>query len=230
MNRIRHNLKLFDAVRLDHFIGFEGFWEVPSTHQTAEKGSWVEGPGEDFFDALRRQFPSLPFIAEDLGDITPEVLELRDKYGLPGMRVLQFAFSDDPSSDIHKPHNYPENCVAFTGTHDNNTLAGWLCEKPGSSGRTKTQIVTERKRALKYIGRSLARAKRVHWEFIRIVMMSAASTVIFPMQDVLGLGKKARMNHPGEPYGNWEWRLLSSTLTPALSAHLREMTELYGRC
>jgi 4-alpha-glucanotransferase len=230
MNRIRHNLNLFDTVRLDHFRGFEGFWEVPSTHRTAEKGSWVEGPGEDFFDALGHHFPSLPFIAEDLGEITPEVLELRDKYGLPGMRVLQFAFSEDPSSDIHKPHNYSVNCVAFTGTHDNNTLTGWLCEKHGSSAGSNTRIAAERKRALEYIGKKCARAKRVHWEFIRIVMMSVASVVVFPMQDVVGLGKNARMNHPGKPYGNWEWRLLSKKLTNALSVHLREMSELYGRC
>lgn len=229
VRRIEHSLDLFDIVRLDHFRGFEGFWEVPSTHETAEKGSWVQGPGEDFFDTLREQFRSLPFIAEDLGEITPEVLELRDRFGLPGMRVFQFAFGDDPSSDIHKPHNYPKNCVAFTGTHDNNTLIGWLFERPGFSGRSKKEIVTERQRALSYIGRNRARTKGIHWDFIRTVMMSAASVVVFPLQDILGLGMEARMNHPGEPYGNWEWRFLSHKLTRALSECLLEMTNLYGR-
>jgi 4-alpha-glucanotransferase len=229
MRRIEHNLNLFDIVRIDHFRGFEGFWEVPSTHETAEKGSWVEGPGEDFFGALRERFRSLPFIAEDLGEITPEVLELRDNFGFPGMRVFQFAFGDDPSSDFHKPHNYTKNCVAFTGTHDNNTLVGWLFERHGFSGRSKKEIVMERKRALKYIGRNRARKKGIHWEFIRTVMMSAASFVIFPMQDILGLGREARMNRPGEPHGNWEWRLFSPKLTRALSEHLLDVTKLYGR-
>jgi 4-alpha-glucanotransferase len=229
IRRMERNLRLFDMVRLDHFRGFEGFWEVPSTHRTAEKGRWVAGPGEDFFYSLRDHFPALPFIAEDLGEITPGVLELRDKFGLSGMRVLQFAFGDDPSSEIHQPHNYPENCVAFTGTHDNNTLLGWLFERPGLSGRSRKEIAAERKRVLQYIGRKREGRAGIHWELISTVMESAACIVIFPLQDILGLGNKARMNHPGIPHGNWEWRLLPRQLNGSISAHLLEMTNLYRR-
>jgi 4-alpha-glucanotransferase len=229
MRRIEQNLRLFDMVRLDHFRGFEGFWEVPSTHLTAEKGRWVAGPGEGFFSVLRDHFPSLPFIAEDLGEITHGVVELRDKFGLPGMRVLQFAFSGDSSSEIHQPHNYPENCVAFTGTHDNNTLLGWLFERPDSSGRSRKEVATVRKRVLRYIGRKRAGTGGIHWKLISTMMESAACIVIIPLQDILGLGKEARMNRPGIPHGNWEWRLLPPQLNGSVSGHLLEMTNLYGR-
>lgn len=227
--RVAHNLRLFDWVRLDHFKGFVDYYEVSAGRRTAVKGAWVKGPREDLFHALLRQFPNLPFIAEDLGVITPEVHALRDRFGFPGMRVLQFAFGNDPLSEEYKPHSYIPNCVAYTGTHDNDTLMGWLYGRKDYSIRKPGEIESERRNAFHYLGVQDRKRKGIHWEFIRLLMMSVANLVIFPMQDLLGLGEEARMNRPATAKGNWEWRLLPGQLTPGMKRNLFEMTRVYGR-
>jgi 4-alpha-glucanotransferase len=229
LKRVSHNLKLFDFVRLDHFKGFADYWEVPAGETTAVNGRWVKGPGADFFNGLLKHLPYLPFIAEDLGVITAEVHQLRDRFGFPGMRVLQFAFGSDPLAEEYRPVSYIENCVAYTGTHDNDTLMGWLYGEKDYSTRNPDEIARERKNALSYLGGRSKRRKDIHWELIRLLMMSAASLVIIPMQDLLGLGGEARMNRPGKAEGNWEWRLTPGQLTSFLTRRLAEMTETYGR-
>ena len=229
VRRVGHNLKLFDIVRLDHFKGFVDFWEVPARNRTAIQGRWVQGPGEDFFNTLLKHFPYLPFIAEDLGVITAEVHELRDRFEFPGMRVLQFAFGTDPLADLYKPIHYIKNCVAYTGTHDNDTLVGWLYGSKGHSTRTRDEIRLEKDNVLRFLGRKGARRNNIHWEMIRLLMMSVANLTIFPMQDILGLGEEARMNRPATAHGNWEWRLLPEQLKPSLGRRLLQMTEIYGR-
>ncbi len=226
VRRVGHNLKLFDLVRLDHFKGFADYWEVPAGESTAVNGNWVKGPGADFFNTLLKHFPHLPFIAEDLGVIGAEVRELRNRFEFPGMRVLQFAFGKDPLADEYKPANYVQNCIAYTGTHDNDTLLGWLFGEKDYSTRTRDEIKKERRNALRYLGYP-AKRKEIHWEFIRLLMMSAANVVIIPVQDLLGLGGKARMNRPGMASGNWEWRLPMSVSFP--EKRLLELTSLYGR-
>lgn len=229
MKRITHNLKLFDFARLDHFRGFVDYWEVPAEEPNAIKGRWVKGPGEDFFHTLLKHFPSCPFIAEDLGVITTEVHEMRDRFEFPGMRVLQFAFGDDSPINPYKPINYIKNCVAYTGTHDNDTLIGWLYGSRDYSTRKPDEISMERENALRYLGYKGKKRRDIHWEFIRLLMMSVANLVIFPMQDLLGMGIEARMNRPAKAKGNWEWRLVSEQLKPSLRERLLEMTEIYGR-
>ena len=229
IDRIAHNLRLFDMVRLDHFRGFVDFWKVPAGESTAVNGTWMKGPREDFFTLLLNRFSSLPIVAEDLGEITQEVHSLRDRFQFPGMRVLQFGFSNAENSEYHRPYNYVENCVAYTGTHDNNTLIGWLKEDRSSHSNSRREIREERRRALAYVGNRSRQARDVHWDFIRTLMMSCARLVIIPIQDYLGLGEKCRMNHPSVPEGNWEWRLLSEELTSVLSERIRECTRIYGR-
>ena len=227
--RVAHNLRLLDWVRLDHFKGFVDYYEVSARRKTAVKGRWVKGPREDLFHSLLTQFPDLPFIAEDLGVITPEVHALRDRFGFPGMRVLQFAFGNDPLSEEYKPHSYIQNCVAYTGTHDNDTLTGWLYGRKDYSTRKPREIQLERRNAFRYVGIQDRKRKGIHWDFIRLLMMSVANLVIFPMQDLLGLGEGARMNRPATSKGNWGWRLLSEQLTPEVKRSLFEMTKNYGR-
>lgn len=216
---IGHNLKLFNIIRLDHFRGLVAYWEVPAGEETAINGRWVEVPVRDFFDKLLKRFPYLPIIAEDLGIITPDVREIVHLYGFPGMKLLLFAFGDDVATNPYVPHNHIENCVVYTGTHDNNTVNGWL------RGEARPE---DKKRLFQYMGRAVTE-ETVHWEFVRMAMMSVADTVIIPVQDILGLGEEARMNTPATVGGNWEWRLLSEQLTPALSARLSEITHIYGR-
>src|SRR3990170_2940987 len=229
IRRVAHNLMLFDIARLDHFRGFADYWEIPATEPNAIKGRWEKGPGDDFFNALQKYFPSLPFIAEDLGIITDEVHELRDRFGFPGMRILQFAFADDSPTHPYKPINYIENCAAYTGTHDNDTFIGWLYGSKDYSARKPEAVCRERENALRYLGYKGKERKDIHWEFIRLLMASRANLVMFPMQDLLGLGEEARMNRPGEAEGNWEWRLMPEQLSPSLRKKLSEMTEVYGR-
>jgi 4-alpha-glucanotransferase len=217
--RLEHNLTMYDILRLDHFRGFVAFWEVPVGETTAESGQWVKAPVEDFFKTLFRHFPSLNIIAEDLGEITPDVRETIMRFGLPGMRILMFAFNEDVATSIHAPHNYPEHCVVYTGTHDNNTVKGWFKTEAGAEGRRKLSA---------YVGREID-ARTVHLELIRLAMSSVAKMVIIAMQDVLGLGTKARMNFPGTCEGNWGWRLRAEQLTPALTKKLAAMARTYGR-
>lgn len=219
VRRIEHNLKLFDMLRIDHFRAFQACWEVDASEKMAINGKWVGVPGADFFEKLRTRFPSLPIIAEDLGTITPDVHALMDKFGFPGMRVLLFAFGDDLPNNPYIPHNHIPNCVVYTGTHDNNTVRGWFEIEAQNE---------ERERLFRYLGRKPT-AEDINWEMIRLAMMSVADKVIFPMQDILGLGAESRMNTPSTASGNWEWRLLPEHLTPALAGRLRATTAIYGR-
>ncbi len=225
IDRVRETLKLVDVLRLDHFRGFAACWEVPAEDDTAEHGRWAEVPGRELFAAIKNGLgiDELPVVAEDLGMITPDVHELRDELGFPGMRVLQFAFGGGPH-DMHLPHEYPRNVVACTGTHDNNTVVGWF-QHCGSEAATDDER-RERENCLRYLGVDGA---QINWDFIRAVQMSVADLAIVPVQDVLGLDASARMNTPGRAEGNWTWRLASGALTDALAARLREMTRTYGR-
>jgi 4-alpha-glucanotransferase len=219
IERVEAMLDMVDIVRLDHFRGFEKYWEIPAGSATAAHGRWVEGPGDNLFQALFQALGKLPFIAEDLGSITPEVHQLRDRWGFPGMRVLQFAFGDNSPENPHKPSNYIRNCVAYTGTHDNETTAGWFAAK------TKRRQA-ERKNALRYMGSD---GSDFVWEFIRMLLASVADTVIVPMQDVLELGADARMNIPATKGNNWRWRMRSDQLKPELAQRLREMSQISQR-
>lgn len=227
IERFRATHALVDIIRLDHFRGFEKYWEVPGTDVTAMNGRWVLGPGIEFFRAVQKALGTLPIIAEDLGIITPGVDALRDQLGFPGMRVLQFAFGSDPKADDYKPHNYPRDCVVYTGTHDNNTTIGWF---KGSTIEDTTLSKEEKERekqiALKYLGTD---GHEINWDFIRLALMSVAHTAIVPMQDILGLGSEARMNLPGTVEGNWCWRFVPDMLTEEIKDRLKELTTLYGR-
>jgi 4-alpha-glucanotransferase len=220
IERIRANLHLVDSLRLDHFRGFEAYWEVPAEEQTAENGRWVKGPGADFFEALeralRQDFGDLPLIAEDLGVITPEVEELRARFGLPGMKVLQFAFDGDADND-YLPHNYLPNYLVYTGTHDNDTTLGWY--------RRESEAVRDHIR--RYLGRD---GHDMVWDLIRLAFSSTADTAVIPLQDALKLGSEARMNTPSRSGGNWQWRFTESMITEEIIGRLRELSRLYGRC
>jgi 4-alpha-glucanotransferase len=227
IERFRATHALVDIIRLDHFRGFEKYWEVPGTDVTAMNGRWVSGPGLELFRAVRKALGTLPIIAEDLGVITPEVDALRDQLGFPGMRVLQFAFGTDPKADEYKPHNFVRNCVVYTGTHDNNTTIGWLKGVDAEDNtQSKEERAIERHLALKYAATD---GHEMNWDFIRLALMSVADTAIIPLQDVLGLGSEARMNLPGTAEGNWCWRFLPDMLTERVRARLMELTSIYGR-
>ena len=216
IERFRATLELVDMVRVDHFRGFEGYWEVPATEETAVRGRWAEGPGADLFVAVENALGKLPIIAEDLGVITPAVEELRDRFEFPGMRILQFGFASD-ANDPFLPHNYIPNCVVYTGTHDNDTILGWFDTAPQK----------ERQSVLAYFGTD---GHDLPWDFIRWLLASVADTAIVPLQEVLSLGTEARMNYPSRLGGNWSWRFQHGSLTPAIRSRLRKLTELYGRC
>ncbi len=229
IERLRQTLTMVDILRLDHFRGFEKYWAVPSGETTAVNGRWEEGPGEDFFEKIKIAFDDteLPIIAEDLGYITHEVIALRDKFGLPGMQVLQFAFGTDPQADAYKPYNYVKNSVVYTGTHDNDTTVGWFTsEGAGLSTRSHDEVGSERELALKYVGTD---GREINWDFIRLALSSIADTAIIPLQDALGLGSEARMNVPARESGNWSWRYTTDQLTPEIRRRLAEMTEVFGR-
>ena len=223
IERVKSTLKTVDIMRLDHFRGFAGYYEIPGQAKTAEHGRWVPGPGADLFHAIRSALNSgmpvnsdniLPFIAEDLGWITPEVIAIREEFGLPGMRILQFGFSD-PSNPF-LPHNYIRNCVAYTGTHDNDTSMSWLA----------TTSPNERSFALRYLhsdGHDIA------WDLIRAIWCSVAMFAIAPMQDVLSLGGEARMNYPSRLGGNWEWRMGPADMNDALAGKLFDLNFVYLR-
>jgi 4-alpha-glucanotransferase len=218
---------MVDIIRLDHFRGFEKYWEIPATDTTALNGRWVPGPGAKLFQAVQNALGALPIIAEDLGVITPEVDALREQFGFPGMRVLQFTFGSDPKADNYRPHNYPRNCVVYTGTHDNNTTIGWFRgEAVNDSTQSRKEREREKQVALKYLGTD---GHEINWDFIRLALMSPADTTIIPMQDILGLGSEARMNLPGRAEGNWCWRFVPDKLTKEIKARLKKLTALSGR-
>jgi 4-alpha-glucanotransferase len=212
--RMRATLELVDVVRLDHFRGFEAYWEVPAGMPTAEKGRWVKGPGDALFETMRRELGRLPLIAEDLGIITPEVEALRDRFELPGMRVLQFAFS--APDNRYLPHHYKHIAIVYSGTHDNDTTLGWFRSIP----EHERQFV---RRYAPWVERDPA------WELIRLAWSSVADYAIAPLQDVLSLGTEARMNLPGRPAGNWGWRFQQDQLHDGILDRLRDITELYSR-
>ncbi len=223
VERVRETLKLVDVVRVDHFRGFAAFWEVPAEHETAERGRWTNAPGGELFKAMRDALGEPPIIAEDLGTITPDVHALRDEFGFPGMRVLQFAFGGDPR-DTHLPHNYTSHTVAYTGTHDNDTTVGWYEERVAASA--DAQLKRELENCLKYLDTD---GEEIHWDFIRAASASVAVISIAPLQDVLGLDSNARMNTPASTEGNWAWRFREGALTDKLRDRLRDLTKTYGR-
>lgn len=213
--RFRQLFELFDQVRIDHFRGFEAAWHVPATSKTAVRGSWVPGPGAGFFDAVKASLGNLSFIAEDLGVITPEVEALRDRYDLPGMKILQFAFDSD-AANPYLPHNHSINSVVYTGTHDNDTTKGWFHSLSPHS-------IT---RMYNYLG--LPGTEPVQ-DLIRVALMSVARTAIIPLQDLLELPTEARMNRPGVALGNWGWRYQSTQLKPGLAEYYADLLSRYGR-
>ena len=208
--------KWYDIVRIDHFRGFEAYWSVPYGDTTAKNGKWVKGPGMAFVNALKKGLPSLELIAEDLGFLTPEVLQLRDDSGWPGMKVLGFAFdSREPSEYL--PYNYPVNSVCYTGTHDNMTTRQWFDTASADAVEYATEYMT------------LSKKEGLVWGMIRTAMASCSDMCVIPMQDYLDLGAEARMNFPGKPSGNWTWRMKADALTPALAEKINKLTKLYGR-
>ncbi len=219
IRRTAHNLELYDFVRVDHFRGFVGYWEIPASEQNAINGRWVEAPAWDFFDRITSEFSRLPIIAEDLGVITPDVVQVIRHFGFPGMKILLFAFGDDLPTNPYAPHNLERNCLIYTGTHDNNTARGWF-------ERETTPEV--RHRLSRYVGREVS-PDSVGRELMRLAMMSVADTAITPLQDLLCLGEEARMNRPATNHGNWEWRLQPDLLTPDVANDLLDMTVMYGR-
>ncbi|MBD3288655.1 4-alpha-glucanotransferase [candidate division KSB1 bacterium] len=219
IQRMKHNLSLFDIVRIDHFRGFVAFWEVPASEKTAIHGEWVKAPVMDYFNTVLKHFPHLPIIAEDLGFITPDVVETIHHFGFPGMRVLSFAFDENLPRNPDAPHNHIQNCIVYTGTHDNNTVKGWF--KQEANDKMKKSLFT-------YAGRTL-KIDEVPTEFVRMAMKSVANTCIIPMQDLLGLGHETRMNRPATSSGNWSWRLLPNKINRSLKKRLTELTEIYGR-
>lgn len=216
VQRFRAMLEYVDLIRLDHFRGFCAYWAVPQGETTAINGEWLEAPGETLFDLLEQEMGQLPFLAEDLGVITPDVEALREKHGFPGMKILQFAFGSNGKNPF-LPFNYDRNCVVYTGTHDNDTTVGWFHQLTNDQ---------ERSRVLFYLNCS---PDDVHWALIRLAMGSVAERAIFPLQDIMGLGTETRMNYPGKPSGNWGWRYQSHQLTQELGDRLHQLTEIHGR-
>jgi len=212
--RIGMSFRLADVVRIDHFRGFAGFWEVPAHHETALNGRWVTGPGLPVFEAIRKAYGDLAIVAEDLGVITEDVRELLTGTGFPGMKVLQFAFGEIDSEYL--PHRHIPNSVVYTGTHDNDTTRGWF----RSLGTAETE------RVLAYIGGS---SQTIEWDLIRAAYTSVADRVVVPLQDILGLGNQARLNMPGLAAGNWAWRATRRQLRAPLQERLRRLAELTGR-
>ncbi len=216
MERFKQMFRMFDLIRVDHFRGFDAYWEVDASAKTAEYGRWVKGPGKDLFETIRTQLGDVPIIAEDLGVITPSVVDLRDSFHFPGMKILQFSFTDN-QANAFLPHNYTTaNCVVYTGTHDNDTTIGWYESAPDA----------ERHRAREY---TRSDGNAIHWELIRAGMMSVADQAIFPLQDLMGLGTEHRMNFPGTTSNNWLWRYTPEMLNQADGDYLRYLVGISNR-
>ncbi len=218
IERFKKNTELFDLLRLDHFRAFADYWEVPAKEKTAKNGKWKPGPGADFFKAAKKALGNLPFIAEDLGEINDPVYELRDEFNFPGMKVLMFAFGNEMPKSPYIPHNYSENFVAYTGTHDNNTIRGWYRQE---GCRHHRQIE-------EYIGKKLTEDD-IHIEMGRLIYASVANIAILPMQDVLGIDEIGRINTPASSENNWQWRLLPRQITPEAEERLKEWSTIYNR-
>ncbi|MGL5832094.1 MAG: 4-alpha-glucanotransferase [Waterburya sp.] len=217
IRRVEAILEYVDIIRIDHFRGFQAYWAVPQGETTAIKGTWLDAPGDEFFQLLEQQLGKLPIVAEDLGVITPEVEALRDKYSFPGMKILQFAFDSDRGNGF-LPYNYTDrNCIVYTGTHDNDTTVGWFNER---SPEAQTNVV-------EYLG--CVGNDGIHWAMIRLALSSVGNTAILPFQDILGLGTDAKMNTPAQATGNWGWRCRGEAFNDELSGRLKHLTHLYGR-
>ena len=219
LRRLVKNLELYDLLRLDHFRAFSAYWEVPAGEKTAVNGKWTIGPGDDFFEAVNGVFPDMPFVAEDLGEIDQPVYDLKDKYGLPGMQVLQFSFGKDMPVNIHTPHNHKENSLVYTGTHDNNTTRGWYDRELDKDGR---------KRLNEYTGRKI-KASELCRELIKMAYSSTARIAIIPIQDYWGLGREARMNTPSTSRGNWIWKIRNKNPYDQLAGYIRKLAVMYNR-
>jgi 4-alpha-glucanotransferase len=219
LRKIGYCMRLYDLVRIDHFRGFVAYWEVPAGETNAVRGNWRAAPAMDFFEHLASRYNPLPLIAEDLGTITPDVNEVMERFGIPGMKVLLFAFGGDPGRHPYLPHNFAPNSVVYTGTHDNNPARAWLEHEATEE---------ELKRVFQYLGKEPS-LDEFHWDLIRLAMMSVAQRAVFPMQDILGLGSEARMNRPATQERNWQWRFLPEQVTMPAMRKLLEMTETYGR-
>jgi 4-alpha-glucanotransferase len=213
--RVRQTFSMVDILRIDHFRGFEAYWEIPASEPTAVIGRWVKGPDVKLFHALQSALGDLPIVAEDLGVVTPEVVALREGFGFPGMKVLQFAFDSD-ATNPYLPFNFDHKCVIYTGTHDNDTTRGWY----------NSQSAEIKDKVRLYLG---VDGHDISWDMIRLASSSVADIAIIPLQDVLSLGSEARMNRPGDPSGNWQWRYPAGALTETLAHRLRTLTDLYGR-
>jgi 4-alpha-glucanotransferase len=218
IDRLKHNLQLFDLLRLDHFRGFSAYWEVPAD-SSANTGQWKKGPGADLFKMLKKKTGALPFVAEDLGEIDNAVFRLRDKFDLPGMKVLQFAFGKNMSDSEHIPHNYDENFFVFTGTHDNNATKGWW--RKDINDETRNRIA-------EYCNKKL-NEDNISSELIHLAYASVAKAAIIPMQDLLDLDETARMNTPGTMKNNWSWQLRSGQIDGTLEKRLNQLTKVYKR-
>ena len=215
IERFKKTFELFDILRIDHFRGFEAYWRIPAKEKTARIGKWVKGPGQDLFKAIIKELGTLPIIAEDLGVVTPGVTALRETFGFPGMKVLQFAFSTDPN-DNFLPHVFTKNYVVYTGTHDNDTTIGWY-EKASEHERDFVRRYCK------------TNGSEIHWDLMKLALQSVADIAVIPFQDVLGLGSEGRMNFPGTVDGNWEWRFTWEQLDPWITNRLYELSALYGR-
>jgi 4-alpha-glucanotransferase len=219
IDRIKHNIALFDYVRVDHFRGLVGYWEVPASEKTAIHGRWIPAPAQELLTAVKKECPNLPVFAEDLGVITPDVTAVMQQFDLPGMKVLQFAFGGDVAKNPYIPYNVPHNSVLYTGTHDNNTVKGWFEHESSEEDRRKL---------FRYVGHEIS-PEEAPWTFIRLALSSPADTVIIPIQDILGLGVEHRMNNPSVIGGNWKWKLAPEQMDYSISSKLKEMIEIYGR-
>lgn len=217
--RLSHNLQMFDMLRLDHFRAFSAYWEVPAGEETAINGSWVKGPGSEFFRRLSREFPELPLIAEDLGTIDDDVRDLIAEFNLPGMKVLLFAFGPEMPKNPYILHNHVRNCVVYTGTHDNNTIKGWYLNETSPEDRRQISEYLQKEVDENNVASSL----------VAMALMSVAVLAIFPLQDLLGLGEEARMNVPSVAHGNWKWRFIPDQTSPELAKKLYNLMRLYGR-
>lgn len=219
VRRIEHCCRLYDVVRIDHFRGFDAYYSIPFGAKDAKKGRWRKGPGYEIFKTIKAELGDKKIIAEDLGFLTPSVMKLVKRSGYPGMKILQFAFDSKEESD-YLPHNYPRNCVVYTGTHDNDTIVGWY----------RTLEKADKEFCREYLNLDKCRPNKLHWEFIRAAMSSVADLAVIPIQDYLGLGQEARINTPSTLGNNWKWRLEADALTNELAIQMYEMTRLYRRC
>ena len=216
--RIRRALALYDVIRLDHFRGFEAFWSIDAKEETAINGQWVKAPGQELFMRLKEVFGTLPFVAEDLGVITPEVDELRERFGMPGMRILQFGFAER-GGHVYLPHRYVPNSVAYTGTHDNNTTLGWWLDDANDTERANAQVYLHK----------INHPAEINWAMIKAAASSVSNLCIFPLQDILHLGSEARMNTPAAAGGNWTWRYKPTALHPDFATQLAALMEMTDR-